>query len=180
MWFEMLKLEDSKLIGFWNDKDDNYPQYSMPVPNKPNYDKAKMIEYLSHPYSAVVIKYQGPSHCRLCKDNFYRKDKDSGSYNVKYPMGTKTFSDGVHMYPEGLKHYIEIHEIELPEHFVSHVESHDYDPIKSWADRLNSSEATAKHWIEMSDGPNEIYKVLDQVVRTGSNLEDVKFGGEAR
>ena len=161
MWFEVFKLADSKIVGFWNNRRDEYPEFPMPEPNNSNYDKAKMIEYLSYPYSAVVIKYRGVSHCRVCNAI----------------IGSRTLSDGVYMYPEGLKHYVEEHEVELPSHFVNHVESNGYDPIKGWVDNHGMNEEQAKRLIELSNGPIGIYQVMEHMVRTGSNLEDEDFEG---
>jgi len=36
-------------------------------------------------------------------------------------MGTKDLTDGRHVWPEGLAHYVERHDVRLPESFVAHV-----------------------------------------------------------
>lgn len=52
----------------------------------------------------VARAYRGLSPCRFC-----------GEHN-----GSKECTDGAYLWPEGLAHYIEAHEVRLPESFVRH------------------------------------------------------------
>lgn len=49
--------------------------------------------------------YMGYSPCRLCGMN----------------NGALELSDGVYVWPEGLRHYVVDHDVRLPQEFVSHV-----------------------------------------------------------
>jgi len=130
-WEDSLKKEKLKSVGFWNNARNDFPHFPMPVENSPNYDKEKMITYIKT--SGVIAEYRGISSCRFnCNEKIYDNPEKTGSFNWKYKMGSKTFSDGVYQYPQGLEHYIDIHEIELPQDFVNHVQAHNYDPFISW------------------------------------------------
>ncbi len=66
-------------------------------------ERADVLDHLrSHP---ATWWYMGYSPCRLC-------DKDNG---------TGEFTDGTFAWPQGLAHYVEDHDVRLPEWFVTHV-----------------------------------------------------------
>ena len=65
--------------------------------------KEQVVTYLRN--APKVISYRGLSMCRICK-------KMNGSIEQ---------SDGVYLWPGGLAHYIEDHDVVLPDEFVTHV-----------------------------------------------------------
>lgn len=55
----------------------------------------------------VLVTFPEPSFCRFaCGET---------------AMGTRDLTDGRFVWPEGLPHYVERHDVVLPEHFVAHV-----------------------------------------------------------
>jgi hypothetical protein len=89
------------------------------------------------PMSLVLNRSRGISSCRICGKENWVEGSTPGTIRQRYPMGSRTLTDGVYAYPEGLKHYIEIHEIELPEDFINHAQEYDFDPIKSFSETHN-------------------------------------------
>ncbi|MBL8753433.1 MAG: hypothetical protein JNK15_09045 [Planctomycetes bacterium] len=55
----------------------------------------------------VLVRYPEASFCRF----------DCG----ETALGTSDLTDGRHVWPEGLAHYVECHDVRLPESFVAHV-----------------------------------------------------------
>ena len=96
-----------KLIGYWI-RDFNDTRYCAPQELVGNYSqnvKDRVVGYLKGGKTAMV--YRGFSWCR-----FGCESSDTG-------MGTMEFTDGVWQWPEGLAHYIEKHDVLLPEEFIS-------------------------------------------------------------
>lgn len=102
-----------KKVGFWNNRQNEYPQYPMPKKDAANYDIERMFKYLSD--GILAVGYRGTSHCRICRDN----------------IGSREYVDGSYLWPEGLPHYVKEHQIELPDEFVNHVVSNQYDIRKA-------------------------------------------------
>jgi hypothetical protein len=68
----------------------------------------QIIRYLKE--APMVRRYRDLSYCRFgCGWN-----------------GSREHSDGVWLWPEGLSHYVEQHDVMLPEAFVIHVKDHDF------------------------------------------------------
>lgn len=111
LWKDILKA--IKKVGFWNNENNDYPDLPMPKENSPNYDVEKMTAYLND--CPTTFGYRGASPCRICG----------------IPNGGMEKYDGVYVWPNGLSHYTEDHEIELPQDFVNHVESNGYDCKKA-------------------------------------------------
>lgn len=106
-------------IGFWRrfedesvDPEDFRP---WPTPYNKTYnetdqtdDKELIIEYLGLGY---IESYEfGYATCRLCG---YHCDE----------MGCCSLSDGIYVWPEGLKHYISQHQIILNDTFIQHIKT---------------------------------------------------------
>lgn len=77
----------------------------------------------------VARAFMGHSRCRFCDA----------------PVGALEFSDGVFLWPEGLAHYVEEHDVRLPERFVRHLRAmveklEDADVDDSWWQGLTSPE----------------------------------------
>jgi hypothetical protein len=96
-------------IGYWY----SWLARSLPVPIKcrsPRDPQARdaVREHLRR--GEVWMSFAGFSRCRLCG----REDETMGSCDL---------TDGVWVWPQGLTHYIEEHDIELPAAFLDHVAS---------------------------------------------------------
>jgi len=70
-------------------------------------ERSIVVEHLQT--GTLVNQYRGLSPCRFC-----------GRHN-----GSAELTDGVFCWPEGLAHYLVVHEVRLPEEFVEHVLSDD-------------------------------------------------------
>lgn len=97
------------LIGYWRDIPDEH--IDCPEPNnlvkaewiEPG-DKARLVRYLLN--GLVYESYRGYSYCRFnCGIDFQQ-------------MGSRDFTDGCWVWPEGLAHYVKKHDVALPNDFV--------------------------------------------------------------
>ena len=98
-----MRRRDLPKIGFWYS--DREPEFPHPEPDFEWNETARraVIEYLKA--GGVTERYRGYSYCRVC-------DKTNGSQEQ---------SDGTYVWPSGLAHYIEEHNVRLPDEFVEHV-----------------------------------------------------------
>lgn len=96
-------------IGFWfNERaPSNYPRPQRLVGAWGSDVRIAVQAYLRAGTS--LCSYAGRSHCRF----------GCGERN----MGNRDLTDGAFAWPEGLAHYVERHEVRLPERFVQHVVS---------------------------------------------------------
>jgi hypothetical protein len=97
------------LIGYWHDFGQStarlpHPQ-SLVDPLWEKDRRPQIIGYLNH--GSALSQYMGHSYCRF----------GCGM------LGTTELTDGVWAWPEGLSHYVEVHQIKLPEEFVAHATS---------------------------------------------------------
>lgn len=107
------------LIGYWADNES--PESWLPNPKnliaKNDYwdnvkkelckyrdPKITLIKYLIS-YGTPCNYYRGYSSCRICNER----------------LGSHEFKDEIYVWPEGLDHYIEDHNIMLPTKFLTHV-----------------------------------------------------------
>ena len=99
-----------KLIGYW--KDTNSP-HEWPDPRHVvdedwgKDSRSTIVNYLSS--GVVVHEFLGYSSCRF------------GACVPDELMGSREFSDGVWIWPEGLAHYVEHHHVKLPDDFLQHL-----------------------------------------------------------
>lgn len=94
-------------IGFWKSADEpTFPEPSSFVDKTWNRtERDLVIKYLKSGYR--LINYAGESWCRFgCRD---------------INMGTATLTDGTYVWPEGLAHYLEKHNVRLPKKIVKHI-----------------------------------------------------------
>jgi len=96
------------LIGYWASKDPDSEQYPDPIKMQDSEfwktrDKDAVIAYLKNGYHCN--HYRGFSGCRICHQT----------------LGTHERTDGVWCWPDKLEHYIEKHNVILPDEFITHV-----------------------------------------------------------
>jgi hypothetical protein len=97
-----------KAIGFWIEKlgDEEFPAPQEFIGLIPSNVRAQLTQYLDA--GLIFRAYRGRSWCRFgCGVDHSR-------------MGSKSLTDGVWLWPEGLSHYVRNHQIMLPEEFVTH------------------------------------------------------------
>ena len=107
-------MAEPRAIGFWrsgNRGDEQLPYPWELVRRKwiSADKKALLVTYLKA--GATCESYRGMSYCR-----FRCGIEDS-------KMGHRDFTDGIWIWPEGLYHYVEQHELMLPNDFVAHCEA---------------------------------------------------------
>jgi len=96
------------MVGYWRLRQEDLP--NLPHPAElvdPGWDpkvRRKISTYLKRPAFALTYVYAGYSPCRLCG----------------LPNGCAERSDGVFVWPEGLAHYVDAHDVRLPDDFVEH------------------------------------------------------------
>lgn len=99
-------------VGFWSTwQDENKfikPQLLI-EDNWENEDKNKIINYLKNGSSCA--QYLGWSTCRIC-----RKEN-----------GFSDFTDDKWIWPEGLAHYVEDHNVRLPREFINHMRNNGFN-----------------------------------------------------
>lgn len=104
-----------KKVGFWRDTGamfdffSGYPDPREPTPH-PQMDATQRIrvaQYLDG--GEVSDRWFGYSYCRF----------DCGIPNSE--MGSLDKTDGAYIWPEGLPHYVRVHQVNLPAEFVDHV-----------------------------------------------------------
>ena len=96
-------------VGYWKNEDRlNFPDPSEFVnPTIPLDLRNTIATYLEN--GERFIAYLGHSWCRF----------KCGV--ADYEMGASCFTDGLYCWPEGLSHYIRVHNVWLPKEFIDHV-----------------------------------------------------------
>lgn len=98
-------MQELRALGYW--KSDTYPTWPSPIcfvdPSQDPTLQARVVEYLKK--GECWVACAGFSFCRLC-------GTPNGSYNQ---------TDGYYEWPSGLAHYLERHDVRLPDAFVNHV-----------------------------------------------------------
>jgi len=103
---------DYKYIGFWSvhDDEDKYIAPQLLVDEEWEKEhKDKIIEYLKN--GNICARYMGFSRCRFC-----------GNIN-----GSSDYTDGKWIWPTGLAHYVEEHNIRLPKEFVDYMKKNNFN-----------------------------------------------------
>ena len=97
-------------IGYWKDLQNGTRNY-LPDPRTlvdPTWrlkERVRVAKYLRR--GRRCIEYCGFSYCRF----------ECGECN----MGNADLTDGTYDWPEGLAHYVEVHSVRLPSHFMAHI-----------------------------------------------------------
>jgi hypothetical protein len=92
------------LVGYW--RGDAHPEWPDPYPFvDPSWDEGERHKTSLYFSSGTIARtYMGRSSCRFC----------GGS------IGSNEFTDGTYLWPEGLTHYIDEHQLRLPQRLVDH------------------------------------------------------------
>jgi hypothetical protein len=92
-------------IGYWQDeRDPGWPDPSRYI--DPGWDASERESVAGHLRRGFVARaYLGRSRCRICAAE----------------VGSLELSDGTFIWPEGLVHYVEEHQVRLPARFTEHV-----------------------------------------------------------
>ncbi len=108
-------------VGFWYSKDEpELPDPRQLVPFDWNHDeKIRVIQYLRS--GRTLFGCWGHSECRF----------DCGIDTTL--MGSADIYDGFWIWPEGLHHYVEVHDVPLPKEFLNHMRACGYNPETSWS-----------------------------------------------
>jgi hypothetical protein len=92
-------------IGFWflDRAPNQYPRPQALVGPWDPATRAHVLAYLNGGHQLFI--YGGPARCRFaCRET----------------LGNRDLTDGTWVWPEGLGHYVELHDVQLPERFVAH------------------------------------------------------------
>jgi hypothetical protein len=105
-----------KEVGFWKSKHEpDYPDPQALVdPNWEPGDRDKIIAYLKG--GLPIAHYLGYSSCR------FKCGID------EHELGSADLSDGEWVWPEGLFHYVEKHNVKLPDEFVARMRAKGWQP----------------------------------------------------
>ncbi len=95
-------------VGYWfNDRAPSaYPRPQRLVGIWDPADRTRVVAYLRA--GDELESYRGTSYCRF----------SCGTPSAE--MGSLDLTDGRFAWPEGLAHYVEAHDVRLPEHFIAH------------------------------------------------------------
>jgi len=97
-----------KAIGYWHSESEPGLPIPRPSPASPSLDRRDRKRVMKHLTSGLEwMSWMGFSYCRICGQNDQR-------------MGCRDLTDGAWVWPEGLRHYVDQHELDLPPAFVEH------------------------------------------------------------
>lgn len=113
-YFQSYKKNTLTAVGYWHSIFE--PEYPDPAwfidENWHPAEKKMVIAHLLQ--GQILADWTGQSWCRFrCGET---------------QMGAKDMTDGVYIYPQGLVHYLEIHQVKLPDEFIRHVQQ--YKPME--------------------------------------------------
>ena len=123
-----MNIDDIKDVGYWREsvpkgcywpgKPPDKPEYHLPDPTTvvdPEWEKEnrdKIIAYLKSGEESAA--YMGFPRCR------FKCGKPD------FEMGTMDLTDGKYVWPEGLYHYVEAHNVKLPDDFIAHMKAKNW------------------------------------------------------
>ena len=123
-----------KMVGYWEEKRDLGPPSRLPHPAKlvdrswRAEQRDEIIAYLRQ--GNVLSVYGGFSYCRF---------EGCGVSGIE--MGTCDLTDGEWVWPQGLPHYVEAHDVRLPDQFVQTMETNCFrvPPLNISPDNFDGS-----------------------------------------
>ena len=128
-------IKNGKVIDddFWRDsEDDKYPwPEDIITPNfwKDPQEKEKIVSYLKS--GSPCNHYRGSSWCRICKEC----------------LGSFERTDGIYIWPDKFEHYVECHDISLPDKFIEHIRTNNYQ-ISVAVEDMDGLEQDDSFWVE--------------------------------
>ena len=96
-WRDILKAAGLTIVGYWGTWGNDT---KLPKPNSANYNVSLVADKLKN--SDYLRGYRGVSTCRICGES----------------VGAGELTNYEYVFPDGLSHYVEEHEIELPNFLV--------------------------------------------------------------
>jgi len=139
-------------VGYWSHDYDDEITPSFLVGDFHEVQKRNIVKYLRSGIRG--IEFQGYARCRFECNASYSKE-----------MGNTDFSDGLWIWPEGLAHYVEAHNLLLPQTFISHMKESNFElklpssDFCAWFKTLEEQESFT------TDGSNKEW--LDWLKRMG-------------
>lgn len=120
------------LVGYWKERGkDNYIDPNLLVNlNWQKADRENIVSYLKG--GKFMNGYFGWSTCRIC-----------GCKN-----GATELTDGLFCWPEGLAHYVEKHNVMLPDEFVEHMRAADFNPAAKMNNFQNLNQDFWNRWCQ--------------------------------
>jgi hypothetical protein len=111
-------------IGYWYAEDrSNLPDPAWFIDdNYPEAEKKKVIDYLKK--GKRINLYKGWSNCRIC--------------GAQTPGGSDD-TDGIYIFPSGLVHYVEKHNLRLPDEFIKRIDENKSSLSENYVDMSNIS-----------------------------------------
>lgn len=122
-------------IGFWFNEaaPSSYPKPQLLVRTWNARQRRAVAAYLRG--GSVFETYRAYSHCRFACGTKMRA------------MGCRDLADLRFVWPEGLAHYVEVHGVDLPDHFVTHVLATKTPPLIDWKARAREGLISDQAWI---------------------------------
>jgi hypothetical protein len=139
-----------KAVGYWNH--DGW-RFSQPVPE----NFVAFTTRFPHPPHLVATLGARNAHCRVLRylrSGHKRMGFWGSSYcrfGCEWVDGTSCVTDGTWVWPEGLVHYVEIHNVPLPDEFLRTMRRHLWR-VPPWARALASIRRwDSTFWVEWTD-----------------------------
>ena len=142
-----------KAVGFWNgDSEERFVDPALLVDEE--WEQENMDKIIAYLKGFKRINHQmGFSYCRFGCNGGSRFDPN---------MGTSEQTDGIWIWPEGLVHYVEDHNIRLPSEFIDTMKRNDFAVVHDvgngmidygfWIDWCNKVKGLDKMgWMSKSD-----------------------------
>jgi hypothetical protein len=129
--------KELKRIGYWqSEREPFYPHPScFQDPEWPEDERQKVVAYLKA--GACLFSYRGRSWCRFNCSNG--------------DMGSKDLTDGAYVWPEGLAHYVESHQVRLPGKFVEKCKKSTIVLDEARLQQLEEWPVSDKWWIRVGN-----------------------------
>jgi hypothetical protein len=142
-----------KAVGYWRTFMESWtrgfpsPRWCVDARWLPH-DRERIIDYLNS--GAAISAYGGYSYCRF----------RCGVADEE--MGCSDLSDGVWMWPRGLAHYVEKHNVKLPDAFVHTMRAHEWQIPQEFAERIRiAREQPVTKSVPNSDVPRTLEDSFD-------------------
>lgn len=113
-------------LGYWGEVGSGLPVPSSFVDESwDGQERAFVDEHLRRGF--VARAYLGTAACRICG----------------IELGSQELTDGVYLWPEGLRHYVTAHSVRLPAAFIRHVHA--------FTDEIESADVDETWWRSIAD-----------------------------